>query len=49
LWKDPARLEQLGRSAAAGVREHYPVANMARRALEVYQSVQEKAAVAPGH
>jgi glycosyltransferase involved in cell wall biosynthesis len=49
LWKDPARLEQLGRSAAQGVREHYPVANMARRALEVYRGVQEKAAVAPGY
>ena len=49
LWKDPARLEQLGRSAAEGVREHYPVANMARRALEVYRGVQEKAAVAPGY
>jgi hypothetical protein len=47
LWKDSARVEQLGRNAAQGVREHYPVANMARRALEVYRSVQEKAAVAP--
>jgi glycosyltransferase involved in cell wall biosynthesis len=49
LWKDTPRTEQLGRNAAAGVREHYPIARMAQRVLEVYQRVQEKAAVAPGH
>jgi glycosyltransferase involved in cell wall biosynthesis len=49
LWKDQARVDELGRKAAQGVRDHYPVANMARRALEVYRSVLEKAAVAPGY
>ncbi|MBI3694353.1 MAG: glycosyltransferase family 4 protein [Acidobacteria bacterium] len=39
LWKDRARLEQLGRQAAQGVREHYSVARMAARALGVYGSL----------
>ncbi|MGI9106828.1 MAG: glycosyltransferase family 4 protein [Pyrinomonadaceae bacterium] len=39
LWKNPPRAAALGRSGAQGVREHYSVAHMAARALEVYQSV----------
>ncbi|HXM42807.1 MAG TPA: glycosyltransferase family 4 protein [Bryobacteraceae bacterium] len=39
LWKDPALLEQLGKRGVAGVREHYSVACMAARALEVYAAV----------
>jgi glycosyltransferase involved in cell wall biosynthesis len=36
LWKDPERVAELGRRGAAGVREHYSVACMAARSLEVY-------------
>ena len=39
LWKDPARVEELRRRGAQGVRDHYSVAQMARRALEVYDGV----------
>jgi glycosyltransferase involved in cell wall biosynthesis len=39
LWKDPARAAELGRRGAAGVREHYSVARMAARALEVYAGI----------
>ena len=39
LWKDRALLEELGRRGAAGVREHYSVARMAARALDVYAGV----------
>jgi glycosyltransferase involved in cell wall biosynthesis len=39
LWKDPARAAELGALGALGVREHYSVARMAERALEVYQAV----------
>jgi glycosyltransferase involved in cell wall biosynthesis len=39
LWKDPALLERLGKRGVAGVREHYSVARMAARALEVYAAV----------
>ena len=39
LWKDPALAAQLGRAGAAGVREHYSVARMAERALEVYGEI----------
>jgi glycosyltransferase involved in cell wall biosynthesis len=39
LWKTPARAAELGRHAARGVRQHYSVARMAERALEVYGSV----------
>ena len=38
LWRDPARVEELGRRGAAGVREHYSVERMAARALQVYTS-----------
>jgi glycosyltransferase involved in cell wall biosynthesis len=38
LWKDRALAEELGRSGAQGVRRHYTSAQMARRALEVYES-----------
>ncbi len=36
LWKDPARLEELGKRGVAGVREHYSAARMAEQALAVY-------------
>jgi glycosyltransferase involved in cell wall biosynthesis len=36
LWKDPARAVEMGQRGARGVREHYSVARMADRALEVY-------------
>jgi len=39
LWKDRALLEELGRRGAAGVREHYTVARMAARAVDVYSGV----------
>lgn len=39
LWKTPARAVELGQRGARGVREHYSVALMAERALEVYQEV----------
>ncbi len=36
LWKDPERAVELGRRGAAGVREHYSVAKMAHRTMEVF-------------
>jgi glycosyltransferase involved in cell wall biosynthesis len=36
FWKDPKLAEEVGRRGAAGVREHYSVANMAHRTLEVF-------------
>jgi glycosyltransferase involved in cell wall biosynthesis len=39
LWKDPARVADLGRRGAAGVREHYSAGRMATRALEVYARI----------
>jgi glycosyltransferase involved in cell wall biosynthesis len=39
LWKDRERVEELGRRANAGVREHYSVERMAARALEVYRNI----------
>jgi len=39
LWKDRDLAAELGRRGAQGVREHYGVAQMAARALEVYRSV----------
>ena len=38
LWKDRDQLAELGRRGAAGVREHYGVAQMAARAIEVYRN-----------
>jgi len=38
VWRDRALAEDLGRQGAAGVREHYGAARMARRAVEVYAS-----------
>ena len=40
IWKDPALAEELGRNGPTGVREHYSVAGMAGRTLEVYASLQ---------
>ncbi|HEX8422697.1 MAG TPA: glycosyltransferase family 4 protein, partial [Pyrinomonadaceae bacterium] len=45
LWKDRARATELGQRGARGVREHYSVARMAERALEVYQEVNRSKAV----
>jgi glycosyltransferase involved in cell wall biosynthesis len=39
LWKNREYAEALGRRGAAGVREHYSAANMARRAAEVFQQL----------
>jgi glycosyltransferase involved in cell wall biosynthesis len=39
LWKDRKYAETLGRRGAAGVREHYSVARMAQRTLEVFKSL----------
>ncbi len=39
LWRDRERVEQLGRSGAAGVRQHYNVARMAERALAAYDTI----------
>jgi glycosyltransferase involved in cell wall biosynthesis len=36
LWMDPERARDLGRQGALGVHQHYSVAHMAERALEVY-------------
>jgi glycosyltransferase involved in cell wall biosynthesis len=38
LWKDPERVAELGRRGAEGVRRHYGVDVMARRAIEVYSA-----------
>jgi glycosyltransferase involved in cell wall biosynthesis len=39
LWRDRGLAEELGRRGAVGVREHYSVARMARRTVEVFESV----------
>jgi glycosyltransferase involved in cell wall biosynthesis len=39
LWNDPEKRIDLGRRGYQGVREHYSAAQMAERAIEVYQSV----------
>jgi glycosyltransferase involved in cell wall biosynthesis len=39
LWKDRKYAETLGRRGVAGVREHYSVARMAQRTLEVFKSL----------
>jgi Glycosyltransferase len=39
LWKDRELAAELGRRGAAGVREHYSVANMAHQALVVFNSL----------
>jgi len=43
LWRDQARADELGRRGAAGVREYYSAARMARRAVEVYGEVGARA------
>ncbi|HVG28198.1 MAG TPA: glycosyltransferase family 4 protein [Pyrinomonadaceae bacterium] len=49
LRRDRALANALGRAGAAGVREHYSVARMADRALEVYGDVLKAAAGASRH
>jgi glycosyltransferase involved in cell wall biosynthesis len=39
LWKDRERAVEMGRQGAHGVREHYSVARMTERTLEVYRSL----------
>jgi glycosyltransferase involved in cell wall biosynthesis len=39
LWKDPARVADLGRRGAQGVREHYSAERMAERALKAYGEI----------
>ena len=43
IYRDPALAEKLGQSGFQKVREHYSVARMADRALEVYESVVNRA------
>ena len=45
LCKNPSLGEELGRQGAEGVREHYSVARMAARTLEVYGALVNPAAV----
>jgi glycosyltransferase involved in cell wall biosynthesis len=47
LWKDQALAEELGRKGAAGVREHYSVANMAHRTMEVFNRLTSAAVSQP--
>jgi glycosyltransferase involved in cell wall biosynthesis len=42
LFNDPARAEAMGKAGSRGVREHYSVARMAHRALEVYATLGER-------
>jgi glycosyltransferase involved in cell wall biosynthesis len=44
LWQDRDRLEQLGRLAARGVRDHYHVSGMATTTIAVYRNVSQIAA-----
>ena len=46
LWKNRERIAELGRSGAQGVRQHYGVAQMAARALEVYRHIASAAVTA---
>ena len=46
LWKNPERIAELGRNGTQGVRQHYGVAQMAARALEVYRHVASAAVTA---
>ena len=39
LWRVRGLAEELGRRGAAGVREHYSAEKMARRTVEVFESV----------
>jgi glycosyltransferase involved in cell wall biosynthesis len=39
LWNNRPLVEELGRRASEGVREHYSAARMAARALEVYGNI----------
>ncbi len=39
LWRNPERARDIGRQGARGVHQHYSVANMAERALQVYASL----------
>ncbi|HKX90528.1 MAG TPA: glycosyltransferase family 4 protein, partial [Sphingopyxis sp.] len=39
LWKNPARLAELGRRGAEGVRRHYTVTHMAEQVVRIYQEV----------
>jgi glycosyltransferase involved in cell wall biosynthesis len=39
LYRDEPRRQDLARRAAVGVREHYPIARMASRAVEVYDAI----------
>lgn len=42
LWKDPARMAELGRRGAEGVRVHYSATRMAEQTAEIYQSLRPK-------
>jgi glycosyltransferase involved in cell wall biosynthesis len=47
LRDDPARLAELGRRGAEGVRRHYTAQRMAERALEVYATLTQPRTAAP--
>ena len=40
LWNDRKKAEEIGRTGAAGVREHYSVQREAERILEIYERLQ---------
>lgn len=46
LWSDPSRAQALGECGAAGVRAHYTIGRSADALLDVYASVQQRAAEA---
>ena len=39
IWREPEAAARLGRAGAAGVRQHYTVAHMARSAVEVFEAL----------
>ena len=43
IWKNPALAEELGRQGYSRVREHYSLARMVDRALEVYAELRNAA------
>ena len=47
LWKDRPFAEELGRRGAEGVREHYNVARMAHRTLEVFSKLTQAGMTQP--
>jgi glycosyltransferase involved in cell wall biosynthesis len=44
IWQDPARAAEMGRRGADGVRQHYTVARMAERVLDIYNETVSRGA-----